>query len=530
VDTKDIKLRDLAKLDIFVFIKYFEITTETGKPLSFKNHRYLIDIYNDFSPKQVWLKAAQLGLSTTAIIKTFFLCWTKDMDVIYTMPSVKDLSAFVGGKVNRIIDMNAKLKTLFQTNNTIEKKQIGNSVEYFRGTVSETAAISVSGDLLCVDEMDRSNLATVERYKSRLYNSTYKWEWYFSNPNIVNAGVNRKWLTSTQNHWFVKCSHCGEWHYMVFPDSFHEAEDASDTDRYVCTGCGKEIYADDIRNGMWVKKYKEAEYSGYWMPLWINPLMSAHDILEDYRKKPADYFYNFVCGLPVQVEGGEISENLIFQNCLGTAIKQEGRVVIGVDSGITKHYTIGNVNGIFRYGKTTVFSEIENLLLKYPNSIMVIDALPDITAVIDLVEKYRGRVYRCWYSGTDGRELIKWDNKTGNVHVDRSAMFQVLVDELNAGAIAFGGLPEYWNDYTKHFKSTYKLIEENTRGMEVVKWKCTDKLDHWLHSLIYYRTARDKLSFGDMLEVSESLSLADISGNRFDKNNYYENVIKDLNN
>jgi len=53
-------------------------------------------------------------------------------------------------------------------------------------------------------------------------------------------------------------------------------------------------------------------------------------------------------------------------------------------------------------------SDIENFLLKYPNSILVMDAMPDITAPRELANKYPGRVFLCFYTGTSNNtELIK---------------------------------------------------------------------------------------------------------------------------
>ena len=490
-----INLEELAKRNIIVFLDYYNITTESGEPLDFFNHPYLVDIFLDFSPKQVWLKAAQLGLSTTAILKTFFIVAKMGLDVIYSMPAASDLDDFVGGKLNRIVNMNERLSKLIGGTDNIKRKQIENGVVYFRGTMTERAAISVSADLYVCDEMDRSDLKVVEQYKSRLNHSKFEWEWYFSNPKIMNAGVHKKWQISTQNHWFVKCSHCGKWQYMSFPDSFHEADpsDKLDFDRYICKHCGKTISSNEIRNGKWIKKHKEAKFSGYWMPLWINPLKSAKDILEDYRNKPSDYFANFVCGLPAKDEGGEISENLIYQNCNNIKQEREGRVIIGCDSGITKHYTVGDSNGIFEYGKTTRMSDVENFLLKYPNSLLVMDAMPDITAPRELANKYPSRVFLCFYTGTSNNtELIKWNSKDHRVNADRSGLFQILVDELNAGSIIFENVAEYWSDYVKHFNSTYRITEKNNRGMDVIKWECADGIDHWLHSLIYWRIGMDK--------------------------------------
>ena len=501
--------KELAKRDIIVWLEYMGITTEKGEPLDFYNHPYLVDIFKDFSPKQVWLKAAQLGLSTTAILKTFFIVSQKGFDVIYTMPSASDLKAFVGGKINRIIASNDKLMDLITGIDAIEQKRIGKGVIYYKGTQTERASISTSADLYVCDEMDHSDLQVVEHYQSRLQNSDYAWEWYFANPNTLKGGVHRKWLDSTQAYWFVRCPLCGHLQYMSFPESFHEKEEGNedDFDRYTCKKCNGEIHADDIRQGQWVKKYKNANFSGYWMPLWINPKKSAHYILDKHRTTTKAHFYPFICGLPCPSEGGEISETLIFQNCNESKQERKGRVVIGCDSGNDKHYTVGDQNGIFKFGKAQKWAEIELLLNKYPNSVAVIDAMPDITATQDLMEKYKGRVFLCYYTNPKNNpNLIDWKKKEGYVHADRSGLFQMLVDELTEGAIVFEGLPLYWKPYGKHFNSTFKQIVPNKNKMEVVHWECLDGLDHWLHSLIYWRIGLNKVmtSGGELLGAKKN--------------------------
>jgi hypothetical protein len=60
-----------------------QLKNEKGDPLTFSDHPFLFDIYRDFSPLQVGMKAAQVGYSTLANIKPFFLMEKRKMDVIY---------------------------------------------------------------------------------------------------------------------------------------------------------------------------------------------------------------------------------------------------------------------------------------------------------------------------------------------------------------------------------------------------------------------------------------------------------------
>ena len=74
--------------NILAWIVANGIKTEQGVELDFKYHRYLIDIYRDDSPNLVEMKAAQLGLSTMEIFRTFVpspLC--KKLKSVIIIPS-----------------------------------------------------------------------------------------------------------------------------------------------------------------------------------------------------------------------------------------------------------------------------------------------------------------------------------------------------------------------------------------------------------------------------------------------------------
>jgi hypothetical protein len=116
--------------------------------------------------------------------------------------------------------------------------------------------------------------------------------------------------------------------------------------------------------------------------------------------------------------------------------------VIGVDIGTTIHYVIGNKEGIFYYNKTKQFDDLEKLLLRFKDAIMVIDAGPDIFRVRDLREKFMGRVFLCHFAkDRKTMQLIRWgkDQEFGNVLADRNRMIQIVVDEFNDSRITLQG-------------------------------------------------------------------------------------------
>ena len=59
--------------------------------LDLKSHPYLRAIYGDMSPEIVLMKGAQLGMSTAAMVRAFWMLTTFPSTVIYTMPTTGDV-------------------------------------------------------------------------------------------------------------------------------------------------------------------------------------------------------------------------------------------------------------------------------------------------------------------------------------------------------------------------------------------------------------------------------------------------------
>jgi len=74
--------------------------------IEFDNHPFLFDIYSDQSQNLTIMKAAQVGLTTTEMLKNHFDAKKYSMDIIYTLPTDGDVRVMVGGKLNRIIANN----------------------------------------------------------------------------------------------------------------------------------------------------------------------------------------------------------------------------------------------------------------------------------------------------------------------------------------------------------------------------------------------------------------------------------------
>lgn len=474
------------------------IRASSGEPFDLRQHFFWYDVIRDLSPHQVWLKAAQGGGTEAALLKSMYLCDRRKMDLIYTLPTANDVN-ILGGRVNRLIHQNPSLARLVKDKDTIEQKQVGEKMLYFRGTWTERTAIMVPADVLVHDEEDRSNGAILKMYPSRLLHSPYKWDWHFSNPSFPGHGVGEYWDKSDQKHWFVKCPKCAEQQYLSWPESVDRQRRI-----FVCKKCASPLSSEDRRKGKWVRRFRDRQYSGYWVSALMYPWLDASYVIEQFETKPKDYFWNFILGLPYVAEGGFITPDVIYRNCSPDLNSQEN-VVIGVDVGNTIHYVIGNEEGIFYAGKTEDIEDLERLLSRFKGSVMVIDRGPDVFGPKKLREKYPGRVFLCSFARvkkTDQIIKFKEGEEYGDVLADRNRVIQLVVDEFTDKRIPLQGTADDWSEYYSHWNGLARKKDTDAVGNPVYVWEKSDGNDHWALATCYWRIGMEKfgLTKGEIVD------------------------------
>ncbi len=472
----------LGDKEILFFLSEEHITNDQGQLLDFYDHPYLLDIYDDFAPKQAIRKAAQIGFSTTANIKALWLAKNKGLDIIYSLPSAADIKDFVSGKTNRLIANNQIFQTWTEDKDSIEQKHVGNNVIYFRGTWTERAAIAIPADLYISDETDRSKQDIVQQYKTRLQHSKFGWEWYFSNPSAPGHGVDRHWAESDQKHWFVGCG-CGNWDYLTMKNIIG--------DKFVCLKCGKEL---DRRNGEWVKRWEDKDISGYWISALMAPWISASQILQKKKEFTDEQFANFVLGEPYIGKGNILSRQAFFNNLTSRVNSQEADIVIGVDTGVNINVVAGNADGIFHYEKSDDYKVVRNLLKRWPHAIAVIDEGGDIIGPRKLREEFPNRVYLCYFrSDTKTENIWDWDNEGGTVRCDRNRGLQLVVDEFTEKRIPISGSEADWDEYYSEWKGMYRTVEETPLGTPKYVWnKPSSGRCDYPFATLYWRIGMDK--------------------------------------
>ena len=488
-------MNDLKELSIYDWIVDNDIRTEVGLPLDFRDHRFMFDIYNDLTPIQVLMKAAQITASTCFSLKVPWVVKNIGMDAIYTLPTETDRNSFVGGKINRMIAQNPVLQKWTKDKDSVEQKQIGENLIHYRGTWTSKAAIMVPSDLNVYDEIDASKQSVIEQYATRLQHSKYRWEWYLSHPSAEGFGIHKVYEKSDQKHWFIECSHCGKWQYLDWPASI-------DLERQIfqCKECGGEIYDKDRRNGRWVRKY-DREISGYWIPLLICPWVSAKEIIGYYNEKSEEYFYNKVLGLPFTGKGNKLTKNHLLKNLTSEIITptDKDRMIIGVDTGLKIDYVMGGVKGLSFHGECEDYTELDKHMKEWPKAIAIVDGGGDLIGSRKFQRRWPGRVFICYLTGNKtGTDEPNWNEDEKQVTVDRNKYIQIVVDEFIDGDILLQGTEDDWYEYWLDWNNLtrIKVVDETTGEFKGHKWIRSGR-DHKALATVFWKVGMTKFGKGE---------------------------------
>jgi hypothetical protein len=496
-----------------------KIKNEVGFPIEFQKRKFLFDIYNDLSPLQVILKPPQVGMTVCNILKAFYIAKKLRRQIIYTLPTMGDVQDMVGGSFNRIIAQNAILQDWTKDHDTVEQKQVGEAMIFYRGTFTAKQAMMIPSGLNIHDEVDASDQDVITQYENRLQaQEDGGWRWYFSHPSLSGHGVDVYWQQSDKKEWFIKCKN-GHEQYLQWPENVDR-----DAGTYICREC-HEIISDDQRiNGRWKQNYvgdKQPDFSGYHISQLMLYNKSAKDIIKAFNdpQKDKQYFYNYVLGLPYIGSEDRIEPSVVLRNCVDRVNSQEGITIIGADTSHGINYVLMNKEGVFFYDRAELitaskdpYDVIRGHLRRFPKSKAVFDQGGDLIGVRKLQAEYPGRVFLCFYrKDRKTTEMVQWGegDKYGEVYVDRNRMMTLMVEQLrDTGRIQLNGTKDEWASFAAQFDHIYRelITSKNTPekddrslyGPEYV-WKRNGH-DDYCHALLYAIVGLQKYG-GDMAKI-----------------------------
>lgn len=239
------------------------------------------------------------------------------------------------------------------------------------------------------------------------------------------------------------------------------------------------------------------------------PDVIKKEIEDDKLKRPVLYKQKWL-GEPY-VSPNDLISMLALTKCLSSEVnKQEGKVIIGMDTGHDIYYTLMNKQGIFYHGyckspqevndpNYDPYDEIDKLLANNKTWILVADQGGDLIGIRKLQSKYPGRVFLVWFvKETKSKAFIRWGEKEefGKVLVDRNRTIQLSVDQLNEQRILFNGNKEDWTPFFEHCMNVYRVKEiTGDENDPQYGWRWVWKRkgpDHWFMSMIYALVGMDR--------------------------------------
>lgn len=247
---------------------------------------------------------------------------------------------------------------------------------------------------------------------------------------------------------------------------------------------------------------------------WL-PEVIKEEIEDDKLKRPVLYRQKWL-GEPYISPNDLIKEESLVSCLSNEPNTQQGRVIIGVDTGHNIYYTLLNKEGVFYHGycpsvaempineqaNYDPYNEIEKRLIEYPRSILVADQGGDLIGIRKLQAKYIGRVFLCWFTKeTKSKELMRWgqDEEYGKVLADRNRVIQMAVDEIKEQRMTFNGTKEDWQPFFSHALNIYRVkeIQGEDENDPQYGWRWVWKRkgpDHWFMSFIYALIGLDEFS------------------------------------
>ncbi|HBZ37386.1 MAG TPA: hypothetical protein DEO59_02540 [Balneola sp.] len=479
----DIKPEDLS---IMAWIFENQVVSEKGDLLDFTDRMFLLDILTDWNQEIVIKKCAQIGGSVTFNIKSLFAVIKFGWNILYTFPTDSDVSEFVSSKTNKILQANPQVFQGMNTDN-IERKELNGRFMFFKGTVSKTAAIMTTADLLIHDEASRSDQSVIDTMKSRTKASKYKGRWLFSNPTTEKDAIDIAWQRSDKKEWMIKCHNpeCKEEQFLTFPENIN-----FETREFQCKECKTKLYKADRRMGRWVAQNPGKEVSGYHISLMMAPWVTAEEIIKD-SEGDQEYFYNFVLGEPYSPGDIRVGRSTILDNWTPKNL-ETGKWFLGVDVGNIKHYVLGSEKGPTKIGRFSKWTDLDEIMKQYKPK-LVIDAMPDNTMSKYYVENYRNALMSFFQENKNNPKTIVWwgeNDREGVVYSNRNRILDQLIDEILNAKILFGlSSDSEIKNYLKHWETLRRVKIVDNKGIESYQWDSTTGEDHYVFATLYYYLA-----------------------------------------
>lgn len=502
--------------------KWAEQCRVMGKPFpgkwTFDHHPWLKEMHNA-DTMFVWgQKAAQMGYTETVLNKVFYEVDVNGVSCLYILPAkTPDASDFSSARFDPAIELSPYLQGLFTETKNIGHKRAGAVNIYIRGSRSRAGLKSVPVGLVVLDELEEMTQEHIPLVFERLSGQLEKQVWGISTPMIDGEGINKYFLTSTMEHFFFPCPHCGKATELVYPECLVVDEKNVKRTHIICKECNTPLAHEDkieyLNKGYWVAENTDRDSRGFYINQMYSMTMRPWELgvayIESLSSAAAEQeFYNSKLGLPHIVDGARITDANIEQ-CIGTYANEStpisGRIItMGIDVGTWLNYEVDEWNfpahmitsdlnieakaRVIAFGKVRNFEELDTIMKQYQVQYCVIDAQPERRKSFEFAQRFDGYVKICFYGAAiQGKSISEGQEEEQSITVDRTSWMDVALARFRTRTIM---LPMDTDiEYKNQIKAPVRVYVKNQFGQPVAKYVEGSKADHYSHSRVYNELA-----------------------------------------
>ena len=490
------------------FHDWVKSITLDGKPFTYDHHEYLVEPYKDNHPHQVELKAAQMGLTSKAMLRiTYGARYGGYRGILYLFPSKSDVTDFSKGRIDPLIEDNPEtIGAWIKNTDAANIKRIWNAFLYLRGMQSRIGLKSIPVDLIVFDELDEAPQNAVDMAMERMGHSEFKETIKLSNPTLPDYGVDKAFQETDQRYWLLRCEKCGE--YTCLEDTFPECLIII-KDRVIraCQRCHGEL---NPSIGQWVaKKPTITDKRGYHYSQLFSHFVDPGDIIHQFRTtNNLTDFYNLKIGIAYVEAENRLSVQEVLSLCGSDGIVSEdkGPCSMGVDQGKDLHVVIGKkhpqrAGKLIHIAVYKDWEELDRLMRNFNVSRCVVDALPETRNARAFANRFPGKVYLNYYNEHQ-KGHYAWNEKEFIVSCNRTESLDASHKEVMDQTIVLPKDGEITKEFAKHLHNVAKKLEEDeeTGSKRYVYVKLGP--DHFRHAYNYESMTRQQGSksiFSDCL-------------------------------
>ena len=494
-----------------------------GKRFTFENYEFQIPIARDQSKTSIVIKPAQIGLSELLYRYAIATCCVlPDWNTIYTFPSSGDASKNATTRIDPMIQGSPEVRRLVNPDlNNSETKQFStNSFLFFKGTFSQTQALSTPANMIIHDEWNASDTTQGSVYVSRLQNRPDKLRRIFSTPTVADYGVHHESKTAVRKMHLAACNKCNHtflpdyYANVKVPDWDKPLEDITKKNLHLtrwkeawlsCPSCGRDPELHHTRMNYVAENGNEHHEATAWF---ISPF-SAHKIITPSYLVQASTlfakrseFVNQSLGLTSEEVNESITAADIDNAQSFHGLDSSEMHVMGSDMGLTCYTTIGRLasDGTFlivhreKIHYTMFEEQTAKLSVKYRVAVHVMDSQP-YTDLVSRICKKRPHNFGAIFTASKSTQMFTLSNqeeaeKEGKMalkllRVNRTAALDALLAVIKDGMLAIQSSEED-EEYKAQMLSLKRMQKFTKDGELAYVWdKSPSGADHYHFATLY---------------------------------------------